>query len=328
MKLFFSYLKLNLKSILTFLTVCCIFLAVGALYSVEGEPVVYAAVLCAVSMTVFLAVGFFRFRSKHRALIELQKSIELSLSALPEPANIIEEDYSALIHTLYTKKALLQSETDALITDMTDYYTLWAHQIKTPISAARLLLQSKENEDPELDEQLFRIEQYVEMVLTYLRSDSDTTDYVIRLEDLDDIVGGALKKYARSFIRKKTAFEFTPTQGFVVTDKKWLSFVIEQLLSNALKYTNSGKISIYSKDKGTLIIEDTGIGIAPEDLPRVFEKGYTGYNGRVQQKSTGIGLYLCKKILDRLSHSIEIESEVGKGTRVKLTFNENPTVYE
>ena len=122
------------------------------------------------------------------------------------------------------------------------------------------------------------------------------------------------------FIKKKISLDFTETRAYAITDEKWLGFVIEQILSNALKYTASGKISIYMDPvlADTLVIADTGIGIQAEDLPRVFDKGYTGYNGRTGKKSTGIGLYLCKQIMSKLGHTLTIQSEVGKGTTVKL----------
>ncbi len=198
---------------------------------------------------------------------------------------------------------------------------MWAHQIKTPIAAMRLILQSEEKDcNDELLEQLFRTEQYVEMVLQYLRMTSDSSDLLIRRYSLDSIVKQAVKKYAKSFIRQKIKLNYEDLNVGVITDEKWLCFVIEQLLSNALKYTQSGSISIYMDDflPETLVIEDTGIGIQEEDLPRVFEKGFTGYNGRADKKSTGIGLFLCKKILKKLSHTISIESTLGKGTKVKI----------
>jgi signal transduction histidine kinase len=145
-----------------------------------------------------------------------------------------------------------------------------------------------------------------------------TSDFVLKRYSLDDMVKQAIRKYAKMFIRKKIKLSFINLNCDVLTDEKWLVFVIEQILSNAIKYSNKGQISIYmdpTKEK-TLVIEDTGIGIAPEDLPRVFEKGYTGYNGRADKKSTGIGLYLCQQILSKLSHTIKMESQVGKGTKV------------
>ena len=167
-------------------------------------------------------------------------------------------------------------------------------------------------------EELQRIEQYVEMVLTYLRLDAGSTDYVIKEYSLDDIVRQAVRKYAAQFIRKKIRLVYEPLNVTVLTDEKWLLFVVEQLLSNALKYTRSGSVSITLEQPKTLCITDTGIGIAPEDVPRIFEKGYTGYNGRQDKRSSGIGLYLCRRICHNLHHGISIRSAVGKGTAVLL----------
>ena len=206
---------------------------------------------------------------------------------------------------------------------MEEYYTLWVHQIKTPIAAMSLLLQEEDTpENGELSMELFRIEQYVEMVLQYLRLDSPDHDLAFRSVDVDDCVRQAVRKYARSFIRKKIALDFQETGIETVSDEKWMVFVLEQLLSNALKYTKKGTIRIYGGN-GFLYIEDTGIGIAPEDLPRIFEKGYTGYNGRRDKKSTGIGLYLCQEILKRLAHGITITSTLGEGTKVTLDLLRN-----
>lgn len=211
------------------------------------------------------------------------------------------------------------SNMDRRSSDMIDYYTMWAHQIKTPIAAMHLLIQDDGSEyEHELKQELFKIEQYVQMVLQYLRLESDYTDFVIRKLELDSVIKQSVKKFAGQFIRKKLSLVYEETGETVLSDEKWLSFVIEQLLSNALKYTVKGKISIYMEKDKTLVIEDTGIGISIEDLPRVFEKGFTGYNGRTDKKSTGIGLCLCKRICEKLGHRIWIESVSGEGTKVKI----------
>ena len=203
---------------------------------------------------------------------------------------------------------------------MVEYYTLWAHQIKTPIAAMNLLLREEQGPQTlELRGELQRIEQYVEMVLCYLRLDGDTTDFVLRRYDLDGILRPAVRKFAGQFIRKKIRLDYEPLGAMVLTDEKWLRFVVEQVLSNALKYTPAGgTISVTLEDPLTLCIADMGIGIAPEDLPRVFERGFTGYNGRREQRSSGIGLYLCRRILDRLGHTITIASVPGEGTTVRI----------
>ena len=172
--------------------------------------------------------------------------------------------------------------------------------------------------------ELFRIERYVEMVLTYLRVEDMSSDLSFDLCDLDQVLHRSLKKYSQMFILKKIHLEYQLVCQTVLTDEKWLQFVLEQLLSNAVKYCKrEGNIKIYREKKDgrtVLVIEDDGIGIQAEDLPRVFEKGFTGFNGRSDKKSTGIGLYLCKTVFDRLRHRIWVESEPGKGTKVFLDF--------
>lgn len=237
---------------------------------------------------------------------------------------MIESDYQELVRIIDRERTKIVNEKENALAEMLDYYTIWAHQIKTPIAAMRLLLQSEQPGASELSEQLFKVEQYVEMVLQYLRIDSMSSDLLLKRYPLDDIVKQAIRKYSKSFIYKKIKLNYGYLNRNVLTDEKWLVFVIEQILSNALKYTNTGGISIYMDNDlpDTLVIEDTGIGIEAEDLPRVFEKGFTGYNGRTDKKSTGIGLYLCKRILTRLSHTIVVESAVGRGTKVKIAFDE------
>jgi hypothetical protein len=326
-KLPVAYIKQNLLLILTAAGSAGIFLVVIALYQLPAETVGYASVLTALFL---LAVGFIRFRhfcGKHRELTALRNQITIPAVPLPETANLIERDYQELIRLLDKERSAIVYHKDRAYQEMVEYYTIWAHQIKTPIAAMRLLLQNDGAPDKnELSEQLFRIEQYTEMVLQFIRLDNKGTDFVFRTVALDDCVKQAVRKYAKSFIRKQIKLNYSPIDAEVLTDEKWLVFVIEQLLSNALKYTPKGEISVYMHPDRpkALVIEDTGIGIDPADLPRVFEHGYTGFNGRADKKSTGIGLYLCKRIMDRLSHTIEIESRVGRGTKVILGLESAP----
>lgn len=207
--------------------------------------------------------------------------------------------------------------------DMIDYYSVWAHQIKTPIASMRLHLQSEDSPlSRQLSSDLLRIEQYVEMVMAFLRLDSGSTDYVIREHDLDGIVRESVRKFAGEFIARKIKLCYEPINTTVITDEKWLCFIVEQILSNALKYTAEGSITISLEEPKKLCIKDTGIGIEKEDLHRVFEKGYTGYNGRVDKKSSGIGLYLCKRICNNLGHGISISSAVGEGTTVTVDLEQ------
>lgn len=321
-----SYLKRHRLSVLLFLLFGIIFASVFSLYHLPVEAVAYALGLCLVVGIIVVIADAGHYRNKVREVQRQRLAVRNGIEELPKAEDSLEEAYQEL---LYQAQQERQEQTAALMkekTDITDYFTLWAHQIKTPIAAMRLLLQQDMEEPEQFYEQrkecegeLFKIEQYVEMVLQYLRINSSINDFVLKEYSLDDMIRQAIRKYAPMFIRKKIALDYDPIERKVVTDEKWLVFVIEQILSNAIKYTTEGKVSIYMEAQ-MLIIEDTGIGILEEDLPRIFEKGYTGYNGRSDKKASGIGLYLCRQILQKLGHKVYIESEPGKGTRVKLVF--------
>jgi len=319
MKTLMVYLKSKGKLLIMLFIFVLIFTAIFSLYNLPLEAVGYASLLCFVVMLIFGVCDYIAFLKKHQSLCELRSNIAVSLDRLPAAMNQIEQDYMDLIQALFEDKKQYTDKSDREKAEMLDYYTLWVHQIKTPIAAMRLILQSEENQQShELQYQLFKIEQYVEMVMAYLRLGSSSTDFLLKEYDMEDMVKQSVRKYAPMFIRKKISVKLGNLKHKVLTDEKWLCFAIEQILSNAVKYTNEGHISIYSENETTLVIKDTGIGIAPEDLPRICEKGYTGYNGRIDKRASGIGLYLTKQILTKLGHRISFESEIGKGTTVRI----------
>lgn len=265
-----------------------------------------------------MAADYAKSYRKHRILTTLAAQSAELLTALPPVQNVEDKDYHQLIVALLEQQRSNEEAAAAKYRNMTDYYTVWAHQIKTPIAAMRLNLQSQDSPAArQLQNDLNRIEQYANMVLTFLRLESKSTDYVIREYDLDRIVRDAVKRFSGEFISRKLRLDYQELNARVVTDEKWLSFVVEQVLSNALKYTPSGTISIYMEQR-TLCMRDTGIGIAESDLPRIFENGYTGFNGRTDKRASGIGLYLCKRICDNLGHSICAESAPGAGTVIRI----------
>lgn len=318
-----AYVKGKRKIICTFIAFAIIFYVVIYLHHVPMEAVGYASVLCLVLGSIILVVDFIYYRKKYKTLELIYENMDLLLEKLPKEEDLLRSSYQEMLYKIASEKMQIISKSDEEKTDLLDYYTLWVHQIKTPIAAMHLLLETEKfSGKRDVNIELFKIEQYVEMVLQSLRLFSDTSDFVWKRYSLEDIVRQAVRKHAKIFIGKKLSLDFRAFSCEVLTDEKWLLFVVEQILSNALKYTKTGTISIYldEKEEKTLVIEDTGIGIYPEDLPRVFEKGFTGYNGRNDKKSTGVGLYLCKQILDKMSHTIKIESEMGKGTKVKIGF--------
>ncbi len=320
--MFVPYLKA--KQMLLIMLGCFIlaFAAVFSLYELPLSVVLYAALFCVVIGLLFGLYDYLSFCHKHKALTELKAGIVFSVDGLPQATNRIERDYGDLLMAVTEDKRRLVSASEREQAEIIDYFTLWAHQIKTPISAMRLVLQGEDSEQShELEAQLFTTEQYVEMVLAYLRMGSDSTDYVLKEYGLDGIVKQSVRKYAPMFIRKQISLELQQMGVNVLTDEKWLCFAVEQILSNAVKYTNQGSVSVYPENGTTLVIHDTGIGIAPEDLPRVFEKGFTGYNGRADKRASGIGLYLTKQVLSKLGHGITIQSELDTGTTVRIELS-------
>lgn len=328
-KTFWQYIKQHGKTLLLITVFALIFSGVFSLYRIEPEAITYSIMLCAAIGLVWFVIDFARYYLRHLQFVSLKKRVIFDLEQLPVPKNLVEYDYRELIEAIHQDKIQYISKNDSLRTETLDYYTLWVHQIKTPIAAMRLILQSEDvPEYKDITAELFKIEQYVDMVLSYLRLDSASSDLLIRQYQLDDIVKQAVRKYAPLFIQKKIALDLKEIDCIVTTDEKWLVFVIEQILSNSLKYTNKGKITIYAGGNKTLIIQDTGIGISPEDLPRICEKGFTGYNGRDDKKATGLGLYLCKRTLKNLSHTINIQSQPGKGTTVIIGLDTVNTIIE
>ena len=289
------------------------------LYGLPGEAIAYLLCLCCIGTSSWAVLSFVRFWRKHKILRKMEEAIFVTAEDLPETTTLIEEDYQHVIQRLVRENRQRQAAADSMLEDLTSYYTLWVHQIKTPIAAMDLLLQAGPDRATEMEIELQKIAQYVDMVLQYLRLDSTDKDLVLQRCQLDAVVRQTVRKYAKLFILKKIQLVFQETKWEVLSDEKWLCFLLEQLLSNALKYTpEGGKISIFLEGETNLVIADTGIGIAPEDLPRVFEKGFTGNNGRMDKKATGIGLYLCRRVTNLLGHTISIASEPGVGTQVLL----------
>lgn len=322
MHFFLNYLKKRRAQIIAFIVFFLVFLFAFALYDLPTGAVVYPAFVCLCLGILAGAVDFKKAKRKHEMLCEIAKLSAELIETLPNRVTQDDTDYQEIILHLKEEARLAEDRQNAKFADMVDYYTVWAHQIKTPIASMRLTLQ---NEDSPLarriSDDLFRIEQYVEMVLCYLRLDSDATDYVIQKYDLDKILTQAFRRFSGQFISKKLSLDYEPPEFTALTDEKWLLFVIEQVLSNSVKYTPPGGVISVSVQQGILCIKDNGIGIAPEDLPRIFERGYTGFNGRTDKKASGLGLYLCRRICRNLNHRIWAESGREGGTAVYIDLN-------
>lgn len=302
-------------------------------------------------LIVFSIMGMFAFIFEDgRSLLEYQLLLAFLLasfflgmdlaSAYKEYRNQLfyasGRPQTALEVLLFEKLALLEMdkknraiEEREKLNDLMDYYTLWAHQIKTPIAASSLLVGEIEDKKVknQLEQELFMIESYVNIVLQYLRLESFHEDLVLKKENLEDLVKEIVKKYAIFFIQKGLSLNLHDLGRSIITDRKWFVVILEQVLSNSLKYTSQGGIEIYFQEDA-LYIKDSGLGIQDADLLRVFERGFSGYNGRLTQQSSGLGLYLSKKIADELGHQISIASQVGHGTTVMISFSEKKMIFE
>ncbi len=315
-----SYIKKNLKVYLLFLIFIFIFVLIFYLYNLPFEALFYSSLLCFIVALIVSIIDYNNYRKSYIDLKYLESNILNSMENLPKSLDIRVKYYQKIIERLHNEVEKLKIDDNKKMEDLADYYSMWIHQIKTPIAAINFLLDNEEIDVKVFRQELFKIERYVEMVLTYIRLGSETSDYVITSIDLDEVVRENIKKYATLFINKKIKLNYVSHETCVVSDKKWLGFAFEQLLSNAIKYTKSGGEISINISESKLIIEDNGIGIYEEDLPRIFEQSFTGLNGRYEKKSSGLGLYLCKKTLDKLQHKIEITSKVNKGTKVIISF--------
>ena len=344
MKLFLDYLNKIKLQILLMLFPTILTGMIFLLYQLPLEPILYIAVLWILTGLGTCAFGFHNYQKNIHNLQIISAAPDINLSRMDAPSNEADALQQEIMHSLNRMRIDAETANQKTLEEMTDYYTMWAHQIKTPIFALRLLLQENPTVNKEALTELFKIEQYVEMVLGYLRTEDMSSDLKLSRCALDSIIREQIHKYAGIFISKKLSLTYEGISKNVLTDEKWLGFVIGQILSNALKYTRTGGIEIWLEDErgnrvsenpnlkqntapgicntapATLVIADSGIGIQPEDLPRIFEKGYTGVNGREDNRATGIGLYLSRKILRKLGHEITVDSQVDKGTEVRMSL--------
>lgn len=362
MKNFKAYLLENIRWLAVIVFIALVMTATMSFNGIPFWEIGYGMFLCGFVTMAAILIGYGRHRESFRQLDQMRETIVAAPDDMKKPEYMYERQYQDCIHAIAQEKDRMHREMMNRQQDLTEYYSMWVHQIKTPIAALKLLIDEEMNTYLDTDEieendicvikmqqeqnELFRIEQYVDMALQYTRLGAQTNDFVIESVLLDDAIKPSILKYAKQFIHRQLRLNYIPQDIRAVTDKKWLGFVMDQLLSNAVKYTRKGGVTIRvfdtvqsgdnSQESETtdgrrhwyeektknvhIIIEDTGIGISADDLPRVCEKGYTGCNGHADQYSTGIGLYLCKAILDKLGHQFVITSEKGKGTKAEIVI--------
>ena len=315
-----EYLRSRGAALALYLISLMIIVMLGYLAQQDRVYVRYEMILVSFAFVCVLLVDGARYRRKRRRLAQIHERAELLPQELPEPLDGLSADYDALIRVLTRELELLRTQSLLQQEEQREYYTLWVHQIKTPISAMRLILNGEDNEhDRLLKQELFKVDQYADLALKFVKLGDIAGDLVIERCDLNEIAHAAVKKYSLLFIYSKLSVDIGTLSKDIPCDRMWLQFILEQLLSNSVKYTRTGGVKLYMEG-GALVVEDSGIGIRKEDLPRIFEKGYTGYNGRMDTRASGIGLYLVKRAADALGIVISVTSELGKGTRVTLRF--------
>ena len=284
-----------------YLLVCIVFITISVLATIEIEYVFLGIEILGFILLIYLIVHWFHYQK----------------------LSDVKDDNERLLNENKNLKSEMLNQKD----DLNAYFLMWLHQIKTPMTVSKLLLEKPDDTtNTKLKMQLMYIEQYINMAMNYLKMIDHSTDMDITEVNLDDIIKNLLKKYSLLFIHNHISLEYQSNLTYVISDSQWLTILIEQILSNALKYTENGKISIqYLEEKHALEIRDTGIGIRSEDIPKIFDRGYSGFNGRMNEKSSGLGLYLARKISERLNIQIEVESKLSKGSIFRLVFPTNLT---
>lgn len=315
-----------------FITICLgVFTFIFYLYRIELDAIRYSLLICGFVAVCFITIDFYHYYAKSLALSKIREPFIGTFISMPPPSDLIETQYQQLLNLFIERTTQQQTQQFTSYDQMIEDYTLWVHQVKTPIAVMHMLLHDEHTSTNQvLILELFKIEQYVDMAISLLRLTEIAQDLILAPTPLSKVIDDITQKYALLFTYKHNKLVVNDIRCDVLTDEKWLALVLDQILTNALKYTEAGTISIYMDphQERTLIIEDTGIGIEPEDLPRIFDRGFTGTTGRKDKKATGLGLFLCSRILTKLHHSIHITSEPAKGTKVYLAFTRNSLLQD
>lgn len=332
----FKYLKLYKGYFFWYLGITGILLTVTITYHSLSEPVLYTIGIYSFVAAIIGGIEYLKFSKKFQMMNLLLHNLPKDEIKFLETNSIFELQYQQLTYMLQQREKSENLAMENATRSRDDYFTMWVHQIKTPISAIQLIVQEEQGRLDDgseitavnqyeiyqgIRQELFKTEQYVQMVLHYIRMEQMSGDLELVNVPVKPMVYSIVKKYSILFFYKKITIDIKELNLEVLTDEKWCSFIIEQIISNAVKYSKEkGKIKIATRKEKELVFEDFGIGIRAEDIHRIFERGFTGYNGRMYEKATGLGLYLSKKIADKLAMKISIESEVSKGTKVILSF--------
>lgn len=320
------------ERMLFFMVNLIMFLLIGILMKIAEVPISIISILFFIwfaPVVIYMFLEFVKYKRYLNNLIDTIEGLDRKY-LLPEIINeprfqeerIINEVLKECNKSMHEKVKYYKDEQ----IEYREYIETWVHEIKTPIASAKLILENDDsNLSSRINYEMKRVEGFIEQVLYYARSSDVSKDYIIREFSLRDVVMKAVKSNSRDFINRNIKLNIKEIEGTIFSDAKWVEFIINQIIINAVKFSisNKGEVSIFSKineNNIILTIEDNGVGISEKDIDRVFEKGFTGENGRKFGKSTGIGLYLCNKLCDKLGVGISLASKEGMGTKVNIVF--------
>lgn len=327
-----KYLKDKLYIIISFIIIYIIILLMFLAFKIDYSLILVTSVLLILFVVLILAVEYFRKKYFYNNLISNINSLDkayLVLETLSKPNFYDGEILYQALYEINKSMAEYVKNIEFQMTDFKEYIEMWIHEVKIPISSLVLMVHNNKKLDKKYEEQLKKLEDYVDQVLYYARSENAEKDYLINEVSLNKVIGNIALKNKDDLLLNKIDLIVKNIDYKVLTDSKWLEFIINQIINNSIKYKRNIKSSyikieaIDDKDKITLIIEDNGIGIPTSDINKVFEKSFTGYNGRIMTKSTGMGLFIVKNLIEKLGHKIKIESKEKEYTRVYITFNKN-----
>ncbi len=321
-----KYLATKKELLVITLSVMTIFHLVFYLENINFGTIYYGFTLSILTIVIYLIIDYFKFVNRIRKLKNYLHNTLYQDNFNFEGENELEKLLETIVKKLLNNQDKLINNQIIQQKELIDFYTTWIHQIKTPIFALKLLIKNY-SENNDLLSELSKIESYSDTALNYIKLSDEGTELSIKEYDVKDLINEVIKEFSIIFITKKLKLIIKLESHFIKTDKKWFKFALSQLISNALKYTDSGTIQIILKDNN-LIIRDTGIGINAEDLPRIFDKGFTGIAGRLNKNSTGIGLYLCKKSLDLLNLNIKVNSKIKEGTTFEIPLIQKNHIFE
>ena len=307
------------------------------MYSADVGVVIIFLLFCIwfLPLLIYMLIEYIKYKRYFNTVESILENLDkkyLLPEVVKEPNFIVGEEINYIFKMLSRDMHENVKHYKNIQEEYREYIEMWVHEIKTPIASTKLLIENNNNEiTRKIDTQIDKIENFVEQVLYYSRSDEVGKDYIIKKIELSKVVKNVIKKNQRDFINKKISLQLGDLNEIIYSDTKWIEFILNQIVVNAIKYSKGkkDKIQIESKKVANAVIltvQDNGVGIIERDINRVFEKGFTGENGRKFGKSTGIGLYLCKKLCVKLGLGLQIESKVNEGTRVSIIFPQTENI--